>query len=188
VNNSVKETIAKTSLRLFSTKGFHGTSMRAISNAAKISLPTIYYYFKDKEELFEEVVANEFLLLHSRLRQEIQSSKKPQETYSQAVISVKKLNSYDKKILYMAMKVGFGFDGTGKAREKIVKWEQDRFKENFTFLETLDINKSIKDDFIALLVDLSEHLMQRIILLGEDIPDETIKKRFEIVFSLIQNK
>ena len=41
---------------LFAERGFASVSVRDICQAAETSLPTLYYYFKDKEGLFTEVV------------------------------------------------------------------------------------------------------------------------------------
>lgn len=43
--------IFEKSLELFSSKGFHATSMRDIANSAEISLALSYNYFKSKEEI-----------------------------------------------------------------------------------------------------------------------------------------
>jgi hypothetical protein len=183
----VRTQIVKASLKLFSTKGFHGTSIRAISAAVKISLPTIYYYFKSKSDLFDEVVTNEFLQLHQRMQREMNISERPEEIYSQGIIAAKRLNDYDKQILGMAMKVAFGFDGTKKAREQILSWEKKRFDDNLTLLSKLGITQSENKTFISLLVDISEHLLHRIILLKEDIPNEEIRKKFVLLFNMREN-
>lgn len=43
--------VLRTSAAVFANKGYHSTSMRDISRAAKMSLSGLYYYFKSKEEL-----------------------------------------------------------------------------------------------------------------------------------------
>jgi AcrR family transcriptional regulator len=43
--------VLKTSAAVFAAKGYHSTSMRDISRAARMSLSGLYYYFKSKEEL-----------------------------------------------------------------------------------------------------------------------------------------
>lgn len=43
--------VLKTSAAVFAGKGYHSTSMRDISRAAKMSLSGLYYYFNSKEEL-----------------------------------------------------------------------------------------------------------------------------------------
>jgi AcrR family transcriptional regulator len=46
------EKILATAKRLFVAKGYHGMSMREISEALGVSKAALYYHFKDKEELF----------------------------------------------------------------------------------------------------------------------------------------
>jgi AcrR family transcriptional regulator len=53
---NLKETIIKESLKLFSLKGFLGTSITDILEAAKTSKGGFYNHFASKEELFHEVL------------------------------------------------------------------------------------------------------------------------------------
>ena len=51
-----KEIIIESAIKLFSTKGFEGTSVREIAADANINVAMINYYFVSKEKLFESVV------------------------------------------------------------------------------------------------------------------------------------
>ncbi len=51
-----KEIIIESALKLFSTKGFEGTSVREIAADAGVNVAMINYYFGSKESLFESVV------------------------------------------------------------------------------------------------------------------------------------
>ncbi|HSV10144.1 MAG TPA: TetR family transcriptional regulator [Hanamia sp.] len=51
-----KQTIIDSALKLFSTKGFEGTSVREIAADAGVNVAMINYYFLSKEKLFESVV------------------------------------------------------------------------------------------------------------------------------------
>lgn len=51
-----KENIIESALKLFSTKGFEGTSVREIASDAGVNVAMINYYFGSKEKLFESVV------------------------------------------------------------------------------------------------------------------------------------
>ena len=51
-----KEIIIESALKLFSTKGFEGTSVREIAADAEVNVAMISYYFGSKESLFESVV------------------------------------------------------------------------------------------------------------------------------------
>lgn len=50
-----RETILKAALELFSEKGFYGTSVNEVAQKADVGAGTIYRYFKDKEELVNEL-------------------------------------------------------------------------------------------------------------------------------------
>jgi AcrR family transcriptional regulator len=54
----VREEILKTSMRMFIEHGYHGLAMRQISEAVGVSKAALYYYFKDKEELFLAILSN----------------------------------------------------------------------------------------------------------------------------------
>jgi len=48
--------ILAAALKLFSTKGYHGTSMRDIAIAAKVSTGNVYHQFPDKETVFRTLL------------------------------------------------------------------------------------------------------------------------------------
>ncbi len=53
---STKEIIIEAAKKRFLERGFHGTSMRDITNASGVSQGGIYTYFSSKEDLFKEVL------------------------------------------------------------------------------------------------------------------------------------
>ncbi len=56
IATGLNEQILETAKDLFINKGYHGLSMREISDALNVSKAALYYYFKDKEELFLEIL------------------------------------------------------------------------------------------------------------------------------------
>lgn len=55
-DNNTKMKIFSEAAKLFSEKGFHGVSMREISERARVTKPTIYYYFGSKEGIYRELI------------------------------------------------------------------------------------------------------------------------------------
>lgn len=55
-----KTQILKNAFQLFSTKGYHHTSISEIAKEAKLSKGLLYNYFKSKEDLLNEVVVFAF--------------------------------------------------------------------------------------------------------------------------------
>jgi AcrR family transcriptional regulator len=54
---NTKESIVKTALELFLQDGFERTSLNRLAREVGISKPAIYHYFRNKDELFHEVVS-----------------------------------------------------------------------------------------------------------------------------------
>jgi AcrR family transcriptional regulator len=53
--SDVKETIIRESIKLFLAKGFRGTSVKEITEAAGIGRGTLYWYFKSKDEILVSI-------------------------------------------------------------------------------------------------------------------------------------
>ena len=55
-----REAILKAAMTVFARKGFVGASMREICLEAGITKPALYYHFRSKEHLFQELVIDTF--------------------------------------------------------------------------------------------------------------------------------
>jgi len=65
----VRERIIREAIRLFSTKGYNGVSVREIVEAAGITKPTLYYYYQSKKHLFERIILDTLEELRRQLEQ-----------------------------------------------------------------------------------------------------------------------
>jgi AcrR family transcriptional regulator len=54
-SNSRREQIVAAAARLFEENGYHTTNVAEVAEAAGISKPTLYHYFKSKEEILFEI-------------------------------------------------------------------------------------------------------------------------------------
>lgn len=57
---SAREAILKGAIKLFSEKGYSGSSIREICQAAGVTKPVIYYHFRNKEHLYHELMLDIF--------------------------------------------------------------------------------------------------------------------------------
>ena len=55
-DDNVKEKIIDASIKLFLKSGFVGTSMKELTDAVGVARGTIYWYFKSKDRILEEVL------------------------------------------------------------------------------------------------------------------------------------
>jgi TetR/AcrR family transcriptional regulator len=58
--SAVRENILNAAVKLFARRGYAGTTTREICAAAGISKPVLYYYFRDKRHLYEELMVDAF--------------------------------------------------------------------------------------------------------------------------------
>lgn len=61
---TTKATIFRAAARLFAEKGYNGVSMREISELSRVTKPTIYYYFGNKEGIYKALI-KEALTYHT---------------------------------------------------------------------------------------------------------------------------
>lgn len=181
---NTKERILENAVSIFSVKGFHGTSMRDIANASECSLPTLYYHYKSKNELFEEIVVNQFLKITEKMNRRLDLNAKPEDLYFQVLKTRKELKGFDKEVFKMALKVWLGFEGEGRAREQVMDWENKRAGANRKFIDKAVSNESIREDVTEILINYMENVINRIILLEEDIDDEKLKKQIALLFNI----
>jgi len=67
--NEAETRLLASALRLFSEKGYEGTSIREIIEGAGVTRPVLYYYFENKEDLFRRLVEMKFAELTSQVEE-----------------------------------------------------------------------------------------------------------------------
>jgi len=181
---SAKERILENAVRIFSAQGFHGTSMRDIATASGCSLPTLYYHYNSKSDLFEEIVVNQFLKITQKMNAKLDLNAKPEELYFQVLRTRKELSGFDREVFQMALKVWLGFEGEGKARDQVIEWENKRAEANRKIIDRAIPNESIREDVTEILINYMENVINRIILLNEDIDDEKLRSQIALLFQI----
>lgn len=183
---NVKETIKKKAVEIFSEKGFHGTSIRDIARESECSLPMLYYYYKSKNDLFEEVAYHEFIRLIERLNAAITTGNSLENIYFQAIKQRMELSPYDKGVYKLSMKVWLGLDGSKEVREKLLQWESERSEGTKKILAKACSNPDILPLFSNIMVRILENMIEKIIFLDETITDEEIKKEFSFMMEAVK--
>ena len=63
-----KEKIIKAAIKVFAAKGYDGTSMDGIAQAARLTKPMIYYHFKNKKDLYLYLLETHAERFYNRLQ------------------------------------------------------------------------------------------------------------------------
>ena len=70
-DTNLRVRIKNVAIEHFNKNGYHGTTIRNIAREVNCSLPMIYYYYKSKKDLFDEIVTNDYLLLLKMLAENV---------------------------------------------------------------------------------------------------------------------
>jgi AcrR family transcriptional regulator len=85
VSTPIAEEILQAAVGLFARKGFEAASTREIVEAAGVTKPMLYYYFKSKEGLCEAVLSRFLSQFYTRLRSVIDEPRPPRDALVEVV-------------------------------------------------------------------------------------------------------
>jgi len=182
--NEVKQKIIRESVKLFSSKGYHGTSMRDIMKEAGCTQPTLYYYFDNKQALFKESVLGEFQRMMEQIIGDVDASLAVKDIYVRAVIKRKHFSDYQKQIYSLAIQGWYHLLGNEEVENQLCVWVNEVIGRRKDFLAGRISDPSRLERFTALLMHVFLNITEQIILKNEDISDEEIARRFTMLFEL----
>jgi TetR/AcrR family transcriptional regulator, cholesterol catabolism regulator len=107
--SETKQHILNMAEQLFALRGFEGVSMREIAEACDITKANIYYYFKDKESLYLEVLENDLLEMIAALRLASRAEGTCRVRMARIVTSIARLSDEKRPLIQMGMR---HFSGT----------------------------------------------------------------------------
>ena len=74
-----RRTIIRASLRVFARKGYETTALDEVARAARLAKGTLYLYFKDKQDLYSQVMLNVLERLETYVSGQIEETQDPFE-------------------------------------------------------------------------------------------------------------
>jgi len=124
-----KEAILKVAQNLFARFGLAKTTIEDIARKARMGKASIYYYFKSKEEIFQEVITKEGHELKTKITEAVRLKNTPQQKLRTFILTriaeFKKLANY-----YTAFRdeylEQYGF--IEKAREEYNRFEKEMIR------------------------------------------------------------
>jgi len=128
--------------RVFAQRGFDGTSVREVAEAAGVNKAMIYYHFKDKVDLYRSVLSDSFEAMRNIWDHEVfnggASTRQMIKVYIEGFIRFQLLNEDLRKILTME------FAASGATNENM-KWiAKNYFSNNYATLAAI-LRKGMKN-------------------------------------------
>ena len=104
-DNNTRTAILTAARSVFAQKGFEGTTIREVAKAARVNNAMIYYFFKDKSDLYRSVIAYSFTAFAAIWKNDIFRSSEPVrkkiETFIDAYIRFHQKNEDLRRIMAM---------------------------------------------------------------------------------------
>ena len=110
--------ILKTAAKIFSNKGYHQTTVDEIASALGVAKGTIYYHFKNKEELYLAIIREGVYLLEEQMRLDISGANTPAGKIKKLIGGMLAFIEDKKDLVFLFLKELYG---TGIQREELAK-------------------------------------------------------------------
>ncbi|MGI5971096.1 MAG: TetR/AcrR family transcriptional regulator [Oscillospiraceae bacterium] len=164
----------------FNKEGFHGTTIRNIAKDVNCSLPMIYYYYKNKKELFDEIIKNDYFKLIEK-QALLLKNENIIDFYTSFIYNLNELSSYDRQVYRLGIKVYLSFDGDQELMSHMDQWEKGIFPRHLQILRR-HIKDSGNETAIAkTLIHLLETMIINIVVKNRYLSEEEIREEISIV-------
>lgn len=127
--DTVRNSILKSARELFAKFGYRKTTMEDIAMALRKGKSSLYYYFKNKEEIFQAVIELEANILEHRLHEVVTSEYAPRQKFNDYILvrmeTLRELENYQKA---MRDETYNDYHFLDEVREKSEKSEQQMIR------------------------------------------------------------
>lgn len=128
-----RQTILQTALKQFAEKGYAGTSVQEIVDAARVTKPTLYYHFQNKADLFGSLVGWAHEERHRLMLQAVaRSADLTQQLIEICAVSFEFIQT-NRELMRLAFATAFAAGGEVPAEAQCLK----RGKRSFDFVHDL---------------------------------------------------
>ncbi|MEA4831332.1 MAG: TetR/AcrR family transcriptional regulator [Oscillospiraceae bacterium] len=180
VDKDLKERIKEVAVEHFNRTGYYGTTIRNIASDVNCSLPMIYYYYKNKKELFDEIIKKDYfnLLKRQALLLKINNII---DFYTKFVYDLNDLSNYDKQVYRLGIKVYLSFDGDEELMKLMDEWEKTILPRHYKILQPYLMNTNNDTVITRTLVHLLETMIENIIVKNRYLSEKEIREEIDVV-------
>lgn len=186
-----REVIAHVATKMFAERGYQGASIRDLAEAAGVTKPVLYYYFKSKENLFITLINEAYDFFYAKMEEIFTDTNDFWERLYRITRLYFSLYSQFEDTVRLIYLTAFGPRGM-MPKVDLVKLEERHF-EYLGELFRDGIEKGfIRNEQIELLIQhylgsISIH-MQALLLKGMPLPDRLDEIVIDLVFRGIEGK
>lgn len=177
---NLRERIKEVAVEHFNANGYHGSTIRNIAKDVNCSLPMIYYYYKNKKELFDEIIKNEFFNIIKK-QASLLKVDNIIDFYTKFIYDLNFLSSYDKQVYRLGIKVYLSFDGDEELMGLLDEWEKGVLPRHCQILKPYLRNAENDIAVVRTLVHLMETMIESIVVKNRFLPEIEIREEISVV-------
>src|SRR5580704_14297076 len=128
-----RQRLLEAGLKLFANRGYAGTAVQDITEEAKVTKPTLYYYFGNKEGLFQALVDQ---AMDERLRLMRQAAPPEKATIDQLIDIIAAITDFAQRqpdLLRLTFAIAFAADGEYPSGFK----KHNKMRESYFFVREM---------------------------------------------------
>jgi AcrR family transcriptional regulator len=165
-------------LKSFADRGYAATSVQEIVDAARVSKPVLYYYFKDKAELFDALVDQAHDERYRLMQQAAECGRTMAEKLEEIAAAIFKFSVQNRELMRLAFATAFAAAGEAPGQMRC----REKGKRSFEFIRSLieagqasgELDRRFTVDELAMGIygQFNCHIMVRLLL-----PDCSLNRR-----------
>jgi len=169
-DSATRRQLLQAALKSFADRGYAATSVRQIVDAAHVSKPALYYYFKDKAGLFDALVDQAHDERYRLMQEAAQRGQTLAQKLEEIAAAIFDFSVRNRELMRLAFATAFAASGEapgqGKCREK--------GKRSFEFFRSLieagqasgELDRCFSVDELAMGIygQLNSHVMVRLLV------------------------
>ncbi len=138
VDNKTRRRILRTALKQFAHRGYAGASVQAIVDDARVTKPTLYYYFKNKAGLYQALLDLAFDERYRVMQEAVSKATTLRERLVEILCALFDFLEENSELMRLAFTTAFASPGEIPAEVKYL----DKAQRNFEFVQQLVRNGS----------------------------------------------
>jgi AcrR family transcriptional regulator len=169
-HSGTRDFILRAALKSFADRGYAATSVQHIVDAAQVSKPALYYYFKDKAGLFEALVDQAHDERYRLMREAAGRRETIAEKLEEIVTDVFEFSVQNSELMRLAFATAFAAFGDAPGGTKC----REKGRRNFEFVRSLleqgqasgELNRGFSADELAMGIygQLNSYMMVRLLV------------------------
>ena len=132
-DSATRQHLLQAALKSFASRGYAATSVQHIVDAARVSKPVLYYYFKDKAAIFEALVDQAHDERYQLMRQAAELGTNLAGKLEEIVAAIFEFSLRNSELMRLAFATAFTTSGEAPSAMKC----REKGRRNFEFIRML---------------------------------------------------